>query len=65
MNLRGVNNIEDEPRDIFGRIPKEGNSVHSFTKGWLIYYGTEYIPVDTWWKIKIAGLGNYKSNPDI
>lgn len=35
---------------------KDGELCHSFTDGWLVGYGTEWISVDLWWKIKIAGL---------
>lgn len=35
---------------------KQGELVHDFAKGWLRYYGTEFIPLDLWLKIKIKGL---------
>ena len=37
-------------------IVKDGTTRHSFTDGWQVAYGTEWISVDLWWKIKIAGL---------
>jgi hypothetical protein len=34
----------------------QGDWQHSFLNGWQIYYGTDWIDIDVWWKIKVAGL---------
>jgi hypothetical protein len=36
--------------------PKQGALQHSFVEGWQCYYGTQWISVDLWLKIKIKGL---------
>lgn len=38
------------------RGPVEGDTRHVFGVGWQRRYGDEWISVDLWLKIKIAGL---------
>lgn len=36
--------------------PVQGELIHDLMQGCLRYYGTEYIPVSLWTKIKLTGL---------
>jgi len=35
---------------------EQGTLIHDFVCGYMRYYGTDFIPEDLWWKIKIKGL---------
>lgn len=67
QDLIGVQLMQDSAGEIFTfktvtyvgdnpPPPCEGDTRHVFGRGWEIVYGGEWIPHDTWTKIKIAGL---------
>ncbi len=34
----------------------QGDSIHDFARGWIRYYGSEFIPNELYLKLKIKGL---------
>ena len=62
-NIVGVQPMSADTGNIFklkyihgpNDVP-QGTLTHEFIRGYVRRYGTEDIPADIWWKIKIRGL---------
>ena len=47
--------VEEAGKSVYFN-PKQGERMHDFARGWLRFYGTEWIPEHVYFKIKLKGL---------